>query len=149
MTIRVRWHLPEGGDIEIEHNGLSSDEGLVSLVLICLFTDARAADSDEIPDGTEDRRGWPGDSFSDFPWGSKLWLIEREKLTEAVRMRAENYANLSMQPLIRYGYTRAAQVIATIPRMNWLSLSIVLTRPNNSALTVEINKRWEAIENGV
>ncbi|WP_339097193.1 phage GP46 family protein [Pectobacterium brasiliense] len=149
MTISVNWHLPSGGDIEIEHNGLSSDEGLVSLVLICLFTDARAADSDEIPDGTKDRRGWPGDSFSDFPWGSKLWLIEREKLTEAVRLRAENYANLSMQPLIRYGYARAAQVIATIPRMNLLALSIVLTRPNNSALTVEINKRWEAIENGV
>ena len=149
MTIRVNWHLPAGGDIEIEHNGLSSDEGLVSLVLICLFTDARAADSDEIPDGTDDRRGWPGDSFSDFPWGSKLWLIEREKLTEAVRLRAENYANLSMQPLIRYGYARAVQVIATIPRMNWLALSIVLTRPDNSALTVEINKRWEAIANGV
>ncbi|MBA5235294.1 phage GP46 family protein [Pectobacterium aroidearum] len=148
MTIRVSWHLPAGGDIEIEHNGLSSDEGLVSLVLICLFTDARAAASDEIPDGTEDRRGWPGDSFSDFSWGSKLWLIEREKLTEAVRLRAENYANLSMQPLIHYGYARATQVIATIPRMNWLALSIVLTRPNNSALTVEINKRW-GVENAV
>lgn len=148
MTISVNWHLPAGGDIEIEHNGFSSDEGLVSLVLICLFTDARAAESDEIPDGTDDRRGWPGDSFSDFPWGSKLWLIEREKLTEAVRLRAENYATLSMQPLINYGYVRTATVIATIQRINWLAMSVVLTRPNNSALTVEINKRWE-VENAV
>lgn len=37
MTIRINWHLPAGGDIEIEHNGLSFDEGLVSLVYICLL----------------------------------------------------------------------------------------------------------------
>ncbi|RLM05037.1 hypothetical protein BIY27_21600 [Gibbsiella quercinecans] len=149
MTIKVNWHYPANGDIEIEHNGLSSDEGLVSLVLICLFTDSRAADSDEIPDGTTDKRGWPGDSFSDFDWGSKLWLIEREKLTEEVRQRAENYATISLQPLVTYGYARTATVIATIPQMYWLQLSVVLTRPNASALTVEIKKRWEAMENGV
>ncbi|MBP1034367.1 phage GP46 family protein [Serratia fonticola] len=149
MTIQVNWLLPAGGDIEIEHNGLSLDEGLVSLVLICLFTDARADVSDEIPDGTEDRRGWPGDSFSDFEWGSKLWLIDREKLTEEIRLSAENYASLSMQPLLRYGYARKAQVIATIPRPNWLALNIVLTRPDRTALTVEIKKRWEAQENAV
>ncbi|MBH3104295.1 phage GP46 family protein [Serratia grimesii] len=149
MTIKVNWHLPAGGDIEIEHNGLSLDEGLVSLVLICLFTDARADISDALPDGTDDRRGWPGDSFSDFHWGSKLWLIDREKLTEEIRLRAENYATLSLQPLLRSGYARSAQVIATIPRMNWLALSIVLTRPDKTALTVEIKKRWEAMENAL
>ncbi|WP_282813747.1 phage GP46 family protein [Klebsiella pneumoniae] len=148
MTIRINWHLPAGGDIEIEHNGLSFDEGLISLVYICLFTDARADTSDEIPDGTDDRRGWCGNSFSDFEWGSKLWLIDREKLTEQVRLRAENYARLAMQPLLRYGYARNAQVIATIPRINWLALTIILTRPDKTELTVEIKKRWEAVENG-
>ncbi|MDU7531585.1 MAG: phage GP46 family protein, partial [Klebsiella sp.] len=139
---------PAGGDIEIEHNGLSFDEGLVSLVYICLFTDARADTSDEIPDGTDDRRGWCGNSFSDFEWGSKLWLIDREKLTEEVRLRAENYARLAMQPLLRYGYARNAQVTATIPRINWLGLTIILTRPDKTGLTIEIKKRWEAVENG-
>ncbi|MDU2810833.1 MAG: phage GP46 family protein [Klebsiella michiganensis] len=142
MTIRINWHLPAGGDIEIEHNGLSFDEGLVSLVY-------RADTSDEIPDGTDDRRGWPGNSFSDFEWGSKLWLIDREKLTEEIRMKAENYAQLSMQPLLRYGYARNAKVTATIPRMNWLALNIILTRPDKTQLTVEIKKRWEAVENAI
>lgn len=41
-------------------------KGLLLLILICLFTDAKAKTSDEIPDGTDDRRGWPGDSFSEF-----------------------------------------------------------------------------------
>ena len=148
MTIRLNWHLPAGADIEIEHNGLSFDEGLVSLVYICLFTDARADASDIIPDGTDDRRGWCGNSYSDFEWGSKLWLLDREKLTEDVRLRAENYARLAMQPLLRNGYARNAQVIATIPRMYVLGLTITLTRPDKTELTVEIKKRWEAIENG-
>ncbi|SUB71409.1 Phage protein GP46 [Pluralibacter gergoviae] len=87
-------------------------------------------------------------SYSDFEWGSKLWLLDREKLTEEVRLRAENYARLAMQPLLRNGYARNAQVIATIPRMYVLGLTIILTRPDKTELTVEIKKRWEAIENG-
>lgn len=149
MTIRIKWHLP-GGDIEIEHNGLSSDEGLVSLVYICLFTDARADSSDEIPDGTDDRRGWCGNSFNDFEWGSKLWLLSREKITEDVRLRIENYSRIALEPLIRYGYAKTAQVTATIirQRQGWIALSVILTRPDKSEMTVEIKQRWETIENG-
>ncbi|ELY5219656.1 TPA: phage GP46 family protein [Yersinia enterocolitica] len=146
MTIRLNWHVPTGGDIEITHNGLSLDEGLVTLILICLFTDAKAKTSDEIPDGTDDRRGWPGDSFSEFEWGSWLWLLEREKLTEEVRLKAQNYAGIALQPLARAGLIRSIQVEATIPQTNWIWLSVLLTRPDKTSLTVEIKKRWEAIE---
>lgn len=149
MTIRINWHLPAGGDIEVTHNGLSSDEGLVTLVLICLFTDARAEESDILPDGTDDRRGWPGDSFSDFQWGSKLWLLAREKLTESVRLRVENYASLAMQPLLQTGYARSAQVTATVASSERIDFSVVLARPGKSALTVEIKKRWEALDHAV
>lgn len=149
MTIRINWHLPAGGDIEVTHNGLSSDEGLVTLVLICLFTDARAEESDIFPDGTDDRRGWPGDSFSDFQWGSKLWLLAREKLTESVRLRVENYASLAMQPLLQTGYARSAQVTATVVSSERIDFSVVLARPGKSALTVEIKKRWEALDHAV
>ncbi|MGV5029855.1 phage GP46 family protein [Klebsiella pneumoniae subsp. ozaenae] len=75
--------------------------------------------------------------------------MDREKLTEEIRMRAENYAQLAMQPLLRDGYARSAKVTATIPRMNWLALNIILTRPDKTQLTVEIKKRWEAVENAI
>ncbi|MGK3641430.1 hypothetical protein ACSLPG_36930, partial [Escherichia coli] len=39
---------------------------------------------------------------------------EREKLTEDVRLRVEDYARLSMQPLLRAGYARNATVTARI-----------------------------------
>ncbi|SKA69334.1 Phage protein GP46 [Enterovibrio nigricans DSM 22720] len=63
-----------------------------ALVLISLFTDARAQESDTLPDNSRNLRGWPGDSFYDAPWGSKLWLLYREKLTTDVRNRAVKYA---------------------------------------------------------
>lgn len=43
---------------------------------------------------------------------------------------------------------REMPVIATIPRINLLGLTIILTRPDKTELTVEIKKRWEAVENG-
>ncbi|MFV2276116.1 phage GP46 family protein, partial [Escherichia coli] len=55
-----------------------------------------------------------GDTYSDFSWGSRLWLLEREKLTEDVSLRVEDYARLSMQPLLRAGYARNAAVTARI-----------------------------------
>ena len=61
------------------------DSSVAELVLISLFTDSRASDSDELPDGSNDLRGWPGDTYSTSVWGGKLWLLKREKLTSDVK----------------------------------------------------------------
>ncbi|UCQ39658.1 phage GP46 family protein [Edwardsiella piscicida] len=150
MTIGLTWkNLLSRGDITIQHDGLSLDDGLVTLVLICLFTDARADADDEIPDGSGDPRGWPGDTFSDSPWGSKLWLLEREKLTESVRQRVEDYARLSMQPLLRAGYARSADVVASIASFDRINFIVVLIRPDKSQLTIQLSRRWEATVNAI
>lgn len=150
MTIGLSWkNLLSRGDITVQHDGLSLDDGLVTLVLICLFTDSRADADDEIPDGSGDPRGWPGDTFSDSPWGSKLWLLEREKLTEAIRLRVEDYASLSMQPLLRAGYARTAEVTATIAASDRINFIVTLTRPDKSLLTVQLSRRWEATANAI
>ncbi|BBV67855.1 phage protein [Klebsiella sp. STW0522-44] len=150
MTIGLTWqNLLSRGDITIQHDGLSLDDGLVTLVLICLFTDARADADDEIPDGSGDPRGWPGDTFSDAPWGSKIWLLEREKLTEAIRQRVEDYARLSMQPLLRTGYARTVEVTATVVPPDRIDFIVTLTRPDKSLLTIQLSKRWEATSNAV
>ncbi|HAJ7238019.1 TPA: hypothetical protein HNO31_25090, partial [Escherichia coli] len=137
MTTGIHWNnMLSRGDITVTHNGLSLDEGLVTQVLICLFTDARADDDDVIPDGSGDPRGWPGDTYSDFSWGSRLWLLEREKLTEDVRLRVEDYARLSMQPLLRAGYARNATVTASIIVPDRIAFQVVLTRPDKTTLTI-------------
>lgn len=150
MTIGISWNNQlSQGEITVTHDGLTRDDGLVTLVLICLFTDVRADADDIIPDGSGDPRGWPGDTFSDDPWGSKLWLLDREKLTESVRQRVEDYARLSMQPLLRTGYARSASVTATINGADRIDFIVVLTRPDKSTLRIEISKRWEATANAL
>lgn len=150
MTIGMTWNNALScGDLTVTHDGLSLDEGLVSMVIICLFTDARASSDDIIPDGTDDPRGWPGDTFSDSPWGSKLWLLDREKLTEDVRQRVADYASLAIQPLLRAGYVRNARITARISRPDRIIFTVILTRPDKTLLRIEMNKRWEATINAV
>jgi phage gp46-like protein len=60
MTIGISWNNQlSRGELTINHDGLSRDEGMVTLVLICLFTDVRADTDDIIPDNSSDPRGWP------------------------------------------------------------------------------------------
>ncbi|WP_247751168.1 phage GP46 family protein [Citrobacter freundii] len=81
MTIGISWNNQlSRGELTINHDGLSRDEGMVTLVLICLFTDVRADTDDIIPDNSSDPRGWPGDTFSDYPWGqnSGYWTAKTD-----------------------------------------------------------------------
>ena len=55
------------------------------MVLQILFTDARADESDVLPDGTNDRRGWPGIPSPTSPGAASSGLLDRSKLTTDVR----------------------------------------------------------------
>src|SRR5262249_9335420 len=80
--------------------GLETDRDLETTIIISLFTDALAHPDDVIPDGSDDRRGWWGDTGAvgdqdappEGPLGSRLWLLSREKATESTRQRAQQYA---------------------------------------------------------
>lgn len=128
--------------------GEVTDESVAALVLISLFTDVRADDSDILPDGTNDQRGWPGDTFYDAPWGSKLWLLYREKLTTDVRNRAVKYAEYALSWMLQdQGYGPLAQkvsVTGSIPRFQTLTLNIVITKPDGEDISLSVTKLWEA-----
>lgn len=124
-------------------------DGTVSaLVLISLFTDARADESDTLPDMSDDLRGWPGDTFYDAPWGSKLWLLYREKLTTDVRNRAVKYAEDALAWMLQdQGDGPLAQkvsVTGSIPRFQTLALNIVITKPDGEDISLSVTKLWEA-----
>lgn len=80
------------GNIAQDGTDMLTDDSLTSDVIISLYTDRRALDSDEIPGGDTDRRGWWGDSFRPRPIGSRLWLLSREKTLQSVLDRAAEYA---------------------------------------------------------
>ncbi|WP_240222852.1 phage GP46 family protein [Rheinheimera hassiensis] len=125
-----------------------ADIGEIStLALISLFTDARADDSDTLPDDSNDLRGWPGDSFYSEPWGSKLWLLYREKMTTDVRNKAVKYAEDALTWMLRDNgegvVAKSVQVTGSIPRFQTLALNVVITKPDDEVISFTVSRRWE------
>lgn len=88
------------GDFVYNHGSLETGDDLATAILLSLFTDRRAKPDDEIPDGSDDPRGWWGDENEDVPIGSRLWLLSREKQTQETLNRANTYVAESLQWLI-------------------------------------------------
>jgi len=80
--IKINLVDPAGFDIEITDGDFSQDDGILTAILISLFTDRQASTDDPLPGNNSDRRGWWADELFSEPIGSKLWLLERAKLTE-------------------------------------------------------------------
>jgi len=150
MTTAIIWNSGTGrGDVEITPAGLRQDDGLETMVLQILFTDIRADDSDVLPDGTDDLRGWVGDTFSDQAWGSKLWLLDRSKLTTEVRNKAVTYAQTALDRHLKPDYASSVVVTGSIPQFQLLQLDIAITKRDGSAMSRSIKQRWEAQANAV
>lgn len=98
--------MPPAFDWRLSGAQLEGDDGLETAIVLSLFTDRRAADDDALPDGTDDRRGWWADAYPDVDGdaiGSRLWLLFREKETQAVVQRAREYTEEALAWLLEDG----------------------------------------------
>jgi phage gp46-like protein len=134
-----------GFDIALDGHDLATDSGLTTAVMVSLYTDRRADNDDEIPDGTTDRRGCWMDMFDDHIQGSRLWLLGREKELPNVLQRAREYAEEALQWLIDKGVVMAVSVTAERAGRGMLALRVVLTLPDNSQFDDVFNYSLEAI----
>lgn len=139
-----------GADLVIVQNDLATDGGLQTAVLLSLFSDRRAAETDVLPDGQTDRRGWWGDVLSEIDQdriGSKLWLLGREKELPAVLLRAETYAREALQWLLDDRVAEAITVTASMGRPvrpGWLILEVSIRRPAQTPVTFRFAHAWTA-----
>ncbi|BCV65124.1 MULTISPECIES: phage GP46 family protein [Shewanella] len=146
MSVSIVLDMVKNAGVIIEGGNINGE--ISSLVLISLFTDARAEDSDTLPDGSADQRGWPGDTFYDAPWGSKIWLLYREKLTDEVRNRAVKYAQDALAWMLADQgngvLAKSVVVTGSIPRFQTLALKIVITKPDGEVISFTASKKWES-----
>lgn len=110
-------------DLMLGNGQLTTDAGMRTAILISLFTDARAADDEALPEAGGDRRGWWGDAFARDARpdagtardadriGSLLWLLSRSKVTARTLDRAKQACEDALAWLVRDGVASAVRVM--------------------------------------
>jgi len=119
-------------DIGVGQDDLEHDLGLRTAVMISLLTDARARDDDEIPDGSNDKRGHWADSYEEDSIGSRLWLLERAKETQNTLDRGKEYATEALRWFIKDGIAKTINVETYWHRKGVMAIAIVMTLPDDT-----------------
>ncbi len=125
--------LTEYGDFDIvvdENGAIVEGDELVTACTISLFT--RRADP-----AANGPNGWWGDAFSDEPLGSRLHLLEREKLTQQTLRLAELYSREALQWLIDDRVFASVTVTVARNGLKGVDIGLLGVRPNGS--------RWERV----
>lgn len=117
----------DGGDLRLSSQGLGIDQGLGTAVFLSLFCDARARRDDLPEDTAESRRGWWGDSEGDR-FGSRLWLLRREKQIASTLLLFEQAATDALQWMVREQIVQRVDATASFPGSGVVLLKVTLTR---------------------
>ena len=133
-------------DLSIQDGDLLGDDGLMTAVIVSLYTDRLARDDDPLPEHMpgqkSGRRGWWGDlarlDGRINPVGSRLWLLDREKELPDVVRRAGEYAAESLAWLKALGGDFTVK--AADERPGCLRLDISVTDPGPARRT----DKWTA-----
>jgi len=141
----------QGADLALDGLLLADDDGLLTSVLISLFSDQLARVDDVLPNadqGDDDRRGWWGDEFNDDPTdqiGSRLWLNEAAKQLPAVLVSDKEFAEAALQWLVDDGVSSSVVVKAFSPREGIRALSIAISRPAHPVARYQFEQFWRSI----
>ncbi len=143
------WNLKTGSaDLRVTANDLEKDEGIETAIMLSLFIDRRAEDTDILPEGETDRRGWWADAFPVVEGdkiGSRLWLLKRSKQTPDVLDRADEYVRESLQWMIEDKVTDKIEITdLAFPALGQMTLGGLLYRPGRDSVEFRFNRNWAA-----
>lgn len=132
------------GDFSLENGDLAKDSSLQTAVIQSLFTDRRALSDDNLPDGTDDKRGWWGNSFvvGQDQIGSRLWLLRREKNTSETIARAKEYAEESLRWLVTEGIAQKVDVEVEAAGAERLAIGVRIYKPQGNIAEFKFNHLW-------
>lgn len=140
--IKTTWDAATGrGDWTQATGDLESGDDLQTAIYISLFTDRQARDDDSY-DG-DDRKGWWGDSGADYSIGSRIWLLQRSKLSTSVANSAASYAKEALQWLIDDGVIASVTITTQIVYPSRLYMAITYQKPDRTTSTVKYFWVWE------
>lgn len=87
----------------VSDGGFDTSNQIRSLAINYLLTDKRSSEGD--PCSAIDERGWWASNCrpDGFELGSKLWLLEAAKMTTENTLKAKEYAEEALSPLVENG----------------------------------------------
>lgn len=130
---------------------------LADAVAVAFGTDRLADASDILPDpNDDDRRGWWGDLdasllYDGWPIGSRLWLLAREKITDAAAKRGstigriEAYLREAMQPFIDRRIASRMQMNVTRTGIEQIDAQVTLYRGPAQIVDLRYTPLWDQI----
>jgi phage gp46-like protein len=134
------------GDWVLKGADLQNGGDLTSAVLISLFTDRVANTDDVITDASGDPRGWWGDVGVPYPIGSRLWLLEREKQTNATAARARDYIAEALKWMIDDGVVARFEIDAQFIAPARLAASVIAHRADGATIAMNFANVWLGIK---
>lgn len=140
--------MEQGADYALDGLMLQDDAGLNTAVIMSLFTDRRASDDDVLPSSSDDKRGSWMDSFPDVEGdkiGSRLWLLDRAKLTQDTVDKVKYYCEEALAWLVQDGIAKAVNVVTEIVRKHPLGIiaaTIDIVRPDGNIERYKFADLW-------
>jgi phage gp46-like protein len=130
---------------------------LTDCVVIALGTDRLARPDDALPViGDTDRRGWWGDLDASgirdgWPIGSRLWLLQRTKITGAEARqgstvaRAEDYTREALRPFVQKGVASKVSVVGERSSIEGITVNATLYRGPLPSISLRFATLWQGI----
>jgi phage gp46-like protein len=154
--LRINWDTElQEGDILFQDGDFEAEPGLQTAVLISLFTDRHAEETDELDD-IDDKRGWWGDQIDVIAEGdeigSRLWLLERQVIRQNTLVKIQQYDEEALQWMIDDGVVADINVI--VERMEYpdddkIAHKIELFKIDGNTEVFEFDDLWEGQFNGI
>ena len=147
--LKIKWDDLYGtGDIVFTGGDLERDEELTTAVLMSIYTDQRDDDSEFL----DDRRGWWGDLTTDADEiGSKVWRLQREKITQENLTSLKQYLEDCLAWMVEDGVANSVEAEVERADINKVYARIVISKGENE-LVIKFTDLWEAqfeVTNGI
>lgn len=121
------------GDLRASGDAYQQTDGLETAIRLSLFTDRRALEGDDLPEGTgafgEDLRGYWADPYlSSGAMGSRLWTLKRSSLTRETRQRAVDYCLEALDWMIDLGIASEINIETEVADQGVLKIGVAVAR---------------------
>lgn len=118
-------------DLQMVNNDIKMDASLETSAFISLFSDKRSDDNTILSTNNKDKRGW----WADNNFGSLLWTLQRETISNELQRKAEQFAAEALQWMIDYKLVESINVTVIVQRVApQLLINIALIQNKNNQL---------------